>query len=430
MKTTLRFKRRAFAAVVAAAAILTPVVAAPASMAADPVELTFWSWRTEDVDFYNAQLKKFTDKNPDIKVKFTAYLNTEYNGILSSALAAGKGPDIMFHRPHGAGAVNADAGYLLPLTKNEVPALASFSPALLDGAKGYVDRQVFGVPFATSAVGMYYNPTLLKKAKVTKVPTTWPDFIAALKKIKAAGIIPIAEGTGNGPQLEQMWGAIAPTFYGGTAFFNDTQFGRKTFTNKAFVSSLTAMKELLPYMPPNASGVDYNAGRANFWSGKAAFFFGGSFELGYFRSNNPNIDVAFTAAPAAKKGARQYVSSWADGSFAVNAKTANKEAALKVLNFLASKEFGQALANQLDWISAVPGTAIYDSVVKQIAAEIKKSTTPYLMLVGYRYQNPSGSTMLQNGLQAMYANQKTPQYLASEIQTGIASWYLPQKGKS
>lgn len=429
MKTKLRFKRRAAAAVVAAAAILTPVVAAPASMAADPVELTFWSWRTEDVDFYNAQLKKFTDKNPDIKVKFTAYLNTEYNALLASALAAGKGPDLMFHRPYGAGAVNADAGYLLPITKEDVPALANFSPTLIDGARGYVKRDVFGVPLAVSALGMYYNPALLKKAKVTKVPTTWPEFIAALKKVKAAGILPIAEGTGNGPQLEQMWGAIAPTFYGGTAFYNDTQFGRKTFTNKAFVSSLNAMKELLPYMPPNPSGVDYNAGRANFWSGKAAFYFGGSYELGYFRSNNPDVNAAFTAAPAATKGARQYVSSWADGAFAVNAKTEHKAEALKVLNFLASKEFGQALVNQLNVISAVPGTVIYDSVVKQIAAEVKKSNTPFLFLVGYRYQQPSGSTMLQNGLQAMYANQKTPLFLATEIQEGISSWYLPQKGK-
>lgn len=430
MKTTLRFKRRAAAAVVAAAAVLTPVVAAPASMAADPVELTFWSWRVEDVEFYNAQMKKFTAANPDITVKFTAYVATEYNTILATALAAGKGPDLMFHRAYGAGAANADAGYLLPITNSDVPALAGFQKELLDGARGYVDRQLFGVPFAKSVIGMYYNPTLLKKAKIAKVPSTWAELLTAMTALKKAGITPLALGTGYQPGLEQMHAAIGPTFYGGTAFFNDTQFGRKTFTNKAYVASLTAMKQLAPFMPANASGVTYDAQRTNFANGKAAFYFGGSYELGFFRNVNPDVDVAFTAAPAAVKGARQYVSVWADGAYGINAKTPHKAEALKVLNFLASKQFGQAFSNTVQQISAVPGVAIYDSVLKQIAAEGQKRPTPFLNVVGYRYKQPTSSVILQPGLQAMYANQKTPQYLASEVQEAVASWYLPQKGKS
>src|SRR6266498_2308801 len=41
---------------------------------------------------------------------------------------------------------------------------------------------------------LWYNPKVLKSAGITKVPTTWAAFIAALEKAKAAGVIPLALG--------------------------------------------------------------------------------------------------------------------------------------------------------------------------------------------------------------------------------------------
>ena len=41
---------------------------------------------------------------------------------------------------------------------------------------------------------LWYNPAVLKKAGITKVPTTWPQFIAALDKAKDAGVIPLSHG--------------------------------------------------------------------------------------------------------------------------------------------------------------------------------------------------------------------------------------------
>ncbi len=72
---------------VAVSAIAVPAISAlPASAAS---EITFWSWRTEDKAFYEGQIVKFQAKNPGITVKFTPYLNTEYNAIVSTALTAG-----------------------------------------------------------------------------------------------------------------------------------------------------------------------------------------------------------------------------------------------------------------------------------------------------------------------------------------------------
>ena len=88
MKIASRRLRGLVAAAVAVSAIAVPVITAlPASA---NTELTFWSWRTEDKAFYEGQIAKFEAKNPGIKVKFTPYLNTEYNAIVSTALTAGK----------------------------------------------------------------------------------------------------------------------------------------------------------------------------------------------------------------------------------------------------------------------------------------------------------------------------------------------------
>ncbi|HEY8531312.1 MAG TPA: extracellular solute-binding protein, partial [Limnochorda sp.] len=73
--------------------------AAPAG--AQDVTLTFWSWRTEDVDAYNQFIKAFEAEHPGIHVRFIPYRNTEYNTILATALQAGSGPDIIHLRAYG-----------------------------------------------------------------------------------------------------------------------------------------------------------------------------------------------------------------------------------------------------------------------------------------------------------------------------------------
>ena len=41
---------------------------------------------------------------------------------------------------------------------------------------------------------LWYNPAVLKKAGITKAPTKWAEFIAALDKAKTAGVIPLSLG--------------------------------------------------------------------------------------------------------------------------------------------------------------------------------------------------------------------------------------------
>src|SRR5690554_1537705 len=92
---------------------------------AENVKLTFWSWRTEDVEAYEKFIAEFNKIHPHIEVEFIPYRNTEYNTILATALQGGAGPDIVHLRTYGGMEPLADAGYLVPLD-DEIEALKDF----------------------------------------------------------------------------------------------------------------------------------------------------------------------------------------------------------------------------------------------------------------------------------------------------------------
>ena len=388
MKIASHRLRGLLAAVITVAAVAVPVMTAQTASA--ETELTFWSWRPEDKAFYESQAAIFKEKT-GISVKFTPYVATEYNALLGTALTAGSGPDVMQIRAYGGMSALSDAGYFLPLTSKDVPALAGMAPGTLQGTMGYTKKQVFGLPYATSVLGVMYNPDLLKKAGVKALPSTWTSFLAALKQVKAAGILPLGNGTGYAPGLEQLWGAVGPNFYGGTSYFNDVVSGKRTFTDKNFVASLQAVKDLMGYMPEGAAALDYNTARGLFANEKAAFYIGGNYEISYFRSLNPSLNVAWMPAPAAAAGSKRYVTNWTDGGFAINAKTTHKAEALKFLNFLASKDFSQAAADQLGWISTAKYIKATDPAVISMIRAIPSQGTPFLTLVGFRYGTPTSS---------------------------------------
>jgi raffinose/stachyose/melibiose transport system substrate-binding protein len=425
-KPALTGYKRVLALVVAAVIGITGAIIAPAN--AKTVKLTFWSWRVEDKAFYEQVISDFRAANPahrNIEITFQAYPNAEYATILSSAMAAGKGPDIVHARAYGALDQLIVPGYLSPIKTREVKGLKSFDKTIVNSMRGFTDKRLFGVPFATQNLGIFANKDLLRRAGITRDPRTYGEFMDNLDKLQKAGIQPLANG--GSTHMEQMWGVIAPTFYGGTEYYDAVVKGTKKFTDPAFVRSLTEIEKLFKYMPPNATAVSYDSSRQLFYSGRAAYFLGGIFELAYFKNNNSKLNVDFFGMPPLTAGGKTYVSSWADGGFAVNAKTPNRKEAMLFINYVASKKFGQAFSDTVKQFSTVPGVTILDQQLWKAQRATRAGGTPYIMLVGFRYKNPTGSAILQTGLPNMLNGSKTAAQVANDVQQGIASWYDPQK---
>lgn len=403
------------------------VLLAGASSLSFAVELTFWSWRVEDKAFYEQIAKEYKAVSGD-DVKFMPYKNTEYPAVLSAALAAGSGPDIIHTRAYGGLAALADADYLLPVNKTNVPNLATFNDGVMLGAMGRKpphDKNTYGVPFATQALGIFYNKQVLARAGVTTQPKTWEEFKNVCKSLKEKRITCIANGSGDAPGLEQMFGVIGPNFYGGTGYFNAVMTGSKNFTDPGFVKAIEEVVAMKEYMPPNQMSVGENESRTLFASGAAAYYFTGTWNIDTVKDLNPKAEFDIMPAPPLAAGGPVFVPTFADGNYSINAKTTKRDAALKFLNYLASKEYGQKFTTELKQVSAVPGVKATDPILASFAEQGSRNPTPFLMLVGFRYQNPNGSVMLRDGIQKIIQGQGTPATLAADIQTGLASWHKP-----
>ncbi len=382
--------------------------------------LTFWSWRTEDVAAYERFIEAFRAENPDIDVEFTPYLNTEYNTILSTALQGGGGPDIVHLRAYGGMEPLAQAGYLVRLD-DKVPALAGFDPGILAGATNRADGGVYGVPFALQTVQVLYNERIFQELGLEE-PETWDEFVAVAEALQEAGYDALANGALEPWTVETLFGGVGPTFYGGDEFFQAITGGEADFTDPRFAAALERMVAITPYLAQNFMGVGYTDMQSMFAFEQAGMFIGGSYELGILKQLNPDLQIGAFPVPGDAPGEGR-VSYYVDGSYGINAASPHQEEALRFIEFLASQEYGQMFTDELQQISAVPGVTPTSEDLSELVSLMNEVGTPYLMLTAFRFGQPSGSTLLQNEMQAVLAGDKAVEEAVTNIQRGVAEWY-------
>ncbi|MBI4276997.1 MAG: extracellular solute-binding protein, partial [Armatimonadetes bacterium] len=246
--------------------------------------------------------------------------------------------------------------------------------------------------------------------------------------LKDRGVIALANGGKEGWTLEVAMGVLAPSFYGGNDFFNKVMRGDTTFKDPRFTNALGRLLEVRPYLPPGFMGVGYADMQQVFINEQAAMFVGGIWELGFFEKQNPNLKMDIMRGPAAKAGDVPVVSNYADGNYGINAKTRHPDAAVKFIRWTATREFGQMFHDKLKQLSAVPGVQIKDPLLRKVQ-QWDQHSTPYVMLVGFRWQAPTGSTLIQSALQGMMSDKLTPAQVGDIVHRGLATWYEPFRGK-
>lgn len=428
VRTTRRSHRRARVALPLGliACLLTSCGGKPAateSSGSGPTTVTVWSWRTEDKAAMQDIFAKFEAANPSIKVAVDFIPDADYQNRLNVALRGGKGPDIAQLKAYGELQPLVQAGYLKPLD-DLVPELKQLSPDALDGAKAKKDNKYYGVPYSVVNMGVYYNVEIFKKNNI-QVPKTKDEFIKACQALKAAGVTPIAAGGANGTgwALEINTGVIGPNVYG-PGFFDEMMSGKAKFTDPRFVQVLQTVKDLAPYYEDGFAGTDYTTAVQSFVSGKAAMFFGGSYENGSFKAQHPDLKFSIFSFPPLKAGQPAYTSSFSDGSYGLVGTTQHQDAAVKVLRFVGSKEFGQMFADKLGWTPARSDILAADPTLKAMNG-MQKNSEPYVTLVGFRWQTPTASSILQAGIVDMITGKKAPDALAAEMDTGVSTWFKP-----
>ncbi len=137
-------------------------------------------------------VKDFQAKYPDIKVSINTIDHEGYKTSIRNFLSA-DAPDLANWFAGNRMRPYVKAGLFEPVDdvwkeNGLYDALAPAKDAMT------IDGKVWGVPYTYYQWGVFYRKDIFKKNGITE-PKTWEEFLAACKKLKAAGITPITIGT-------------------------------------------------------------------------------------------------------------------------------------------------------------------------------------------------------------------------------------------
>jgi raffinose/stachyose/melibiose transport system substrate-binding protein len=428
VKMKIRSKSLVFAMSIS---LLVPASLITTSAVAATTTLTIDSWRTDDAKIWKDILIPIYEKaNPNVKLVFAPSPSNEYDSALSLRMKSKTAADIVMCRPYGLTKALIKDKHLTPITG--LPGLQNFTK---QSQQSWADAK--GVPYcmpvASVGAGFYYNKNIFKELKLT-VPKTQAEFIGVLEKIKKNGKYTPLVATGLSADswaLDQLGLQLVGPYYwkgdaGGVALDN----GTKKVTDPEYVAAFEALASWKPYLPKAFSSVSYSDAEQLFILGRAAIAVDGSWSVKEMAPPGSNVGVF--GAPVAKAGDKPYVQVLADFGFGINAASPSQVEAKKLLTWFSTKEFGQALANNLPGFFPLSKEKIsIDNKTAQAWLNLRDGaivTAP----IGMDKMNtgtPNWFSVTTNLLNVMMTTKMTGKQAAAELQKSLESWYPPQKKK-
>lgn len=146
-----------------------------------------------------------------------------------------------------------------------------------------IDGHYYAVPVNIHMqTWLWYSKAAFKKAGIAKEPSSVDEMFAALEKLKAAGLIPLAHG-GQAWQETIVFQAML-TNVGGKELYLSVIRDRdqKAINSEAFKKVLLAFKRMQSYIDPGSPGRNWNDATALLISGKAGMQIMGDWVKGEF----------------------------------------------------------------------------------------------------------------------------------------------------
>ena len=228
---------------------------------ANPVVVKLW----EEV------AREFEAKNPGVKVEMQYLENEAYKAKAPTLLQSRDRPHIIYSWAGGVLKSQVEAGVLEDIT----PAMQGYKDYLSASAVDAftVDGKIYGVPYGVSQVGFMGNKDLLAKAGVDagKI-VTYDDLLDAVKKLKAAGITPLAVGGADKWPVHFYWTNLAMRLGGKAAIQAALKGQDGGFEGETFQKSGELFKQLVDLQPFQNGFLGFKSQQAigHFGDGKAA----------------------------------------------------------------------------------------------------------------------------------------------------------------
>jgi raffinose/stachyose/melibiose transport system substrate-binding protein len=404
----------------AAGGATTAKAAAPA--AGKPVTIKWWHIQNADpmMGLWAGMAKDYEAAHPNVKIEITVMENEAFKSALQTNLQAGTVPDLFQSWGGGGLREQVKAGFVKDVTADTAGFIKDLNPA----ASGLynVEGKQYGVPFNLGMVGFWYNKEMFTKAGITAPPATWDDYLADVKKLQAAGIVPIAVGAGDKWPAHFYYSYLLVRFGGKAAMEQAAKDGN--FNIPPFIKAGEELKKLIdlkPFQPGFLStpfdGPDGEVGAMA--AGKAAMELMGQWAPGAIKNSSPDKkgmgdNLGWFPFPSVTGGAGAPTDAFGGGDGFAVGKNAPAEA-IDFLKFISSIDNAKKIGNAASFLPVVKGSevSVVDTNQKAVLDGLNKSG--FLQLFLDQYYSPAVGAVVNDSVQTLFAGTATPDQVATAI---------------
>ncbi len=300
-----------------------------------PTEIEYWQYVLDaKVAIVDELIPEFQAANPDITITHVNFPYDDFRQQVAAAVQAGEGPDVL-NVYYGWIPAYVQQQFIQPLPSDIFPndmIETEFFPTV-QAAK--LNDMYYALPTAVRTLALFVNNPILEAAGVS-APTNWQELVD----------VAIATTTKNGDDFEVVgftwdiagqghnwWREALIRQNGG---FHQSDDNRTVnWTSPEAIEAFTYHTDFLLTHGVTQNGFQTD-GQTAFGSGTAALHVDGSYRVGSYAINFPDLPYSVVPLPANDSQA-SFASFWAN-TITRNAAEGDKQiAALKWIDFLASE---------------------------------------------------------------------------------------------
>lgn len=320
---------------------------------------------------WESVISEFEKANPDVKVK-TAFIEEEAYKVQLPAWLTTVAPDIVKWHEGERMTYYAERGLFEDISADWAKNGWDRDFASLKGASSYKGKQ-YALPTDYFGWGMFYRKDLFDKVGIKNEPKTWEEFLEVCKKLKAAGIAPIAVG-GRDSWTLAAWFDYLDFRINGYDFHMKLMNGEMPYTDARVKKVYAAWKTLIDskFFIDNPLSYTLDSAQPLFNQGQAAMTLMGTFlsagipqqikeQTGFFQF--PVMDASI---PVAEDGSAECLN--------IPAKASNKPDARRFLAFVGQPDISGRLAKTFGSLPANSRSPVPDDAIARRGFEILSST--------------------------------------------------------
>jgi raffinose/stachyose/melibiose transport system substrate-binding protein len=389
-----------------------------------PVTINWWHIANNEPlkSIWKSAADQYHAQHPNVTIKITVLENEAFKAKLTTAMQAGKPPDVFQSWGGGTMQEQAQAGLIKDITEPTKSWINTLNPA---GVKLYqIDGKQYGVPYNLGVVGVWYNKKLFKKAGIDGPPSTWDEFLADVQKLKSAGITPLAVGEKDKWPGMFWWANLSLRIAGKDAMAQAGENG--SFDQAGFVEAGKQLKRLIdmkPFQPGFLAAPWDGAGgeAATMANGRAAMDLMGqwapfTFDANAKKKKGLRANLGWFPFPTVAGGKSQPSEYFGGGDGFAIGKNAPPEA-VDFVKWLVSPQIGSKGGESGAILPTAKGTesSVKDPNMKAVLDA--RAGASFVQLYLDQAYAPAVGQAVNDAVQQLFAGKATPEQVSKKIAT-------------